>query len=643
MADLLPPFHLIEAPSSSTAAPVPLGVGSRARTRRLLWKISFLSVALAALGGGVPGDEAQLRPGSFADLANWEQGEDGGFSGPWVTSVCSVVGGGSEKFVDPSHPSASDNNPGTATAPWRTLAKAATSAVAGDTVWVRKGTYTEGLYIRVSGTEGQRIIFAAYPGDSVVLRSRGVEARGQSHIEIRGFRIEECMGGSGDTRGIVVRGIVNGPTVRDIVIAHNHIVHTNGSAISIWGVAWGKDPGDFRRIIGVLVEQNTIERANDGGFNEQITVANGVQGFEIRYNLLRNGGSGRNGGEGIDVKEGCAYGLIHHNVVHDIQRRAYYIDGGGRNPNYKSPTHDIHVYANIAYNVVNGLALMSEGGEDVYNIRIYNNLFYNIRDDCAFVFDHPNAEDDPGRFGNVAFVNNTFWDCGGMGLDLNSHQMVIGIEVRNNILKSYRDRYNLASESSNVIGGDPRFVDEVGDNFYLGAGSPAIDSGTSQGAPAEDLDGTARPYGTKFDVGAYEFSKKVRLYADVQEVSLTTGGTQRLTLAAGQAYSWKSYWTLGSVTGTTPGLRAGPPSRPVHIPLNPDVWTNYTIMLPNTTVLTQTKGTLDATGRASAYLNIPMFNLPSAIGLVFHHAYVVYDQSMNLYMASNAVPLKLVK
>ncbi len=37
------------------------------------------------------------------------------------------------------------------------------------------------------------------------------------------------------------------------------------------------------------------------------------------------------------------------------------------------------------------------------------------------------------------------------------------------------------------------------------------------------------------------------------------------------------------------------------------------------------------------------FNLPSAIGLVFHHAYLVYDAKGNLYMASNPVPLKLVK
>ena len=35
--------------------------------------------------------------------------------------------------------------------------------------------------------------------------------------------------------------------------------------------------------------------------------------------------------------------------------------------------------------------------------------------------------------------------------------------------------------------------------------------------------------------------------------------------------------------------------------------------------------------------------LSLVVGVVFHNAYVVYDQLHNLYMTSNPVPLKLVK
>ncbi len=49
---------------------------------------------------------------------------------------------------------------------------------------------------------------------------------------------------------------------------------------------------------------------------------------------------------------------------------------------------------------------------------------------------------------------------------------------------------------------DPLFVDN-GD-YHLGLGSPAIDRGTPEGAPATDIEGNARPCGQGVDMGAYE-------------------------------------------------------------------------------------------------------------------------------------------
>lgn len=42
-------------------------------------------------------------------------------------------------------------------------------------------------------------------------------------------------------------------------------------------------------------------------------------------------------------------------------------------------------------------------------------------------------------------------------------------------------------------------------DYHLEAGSPEIDQGTSTGAPADDLDGEARPYGGGIDIGADEY------------------------------------------------------------------------------------------------------------------------------------------
>lgn len=62
--------------------------------------------------------------------------------------------------------------------------------------------------------------------------------------------------------------------------------------------------------------------------------------------------------------------------------------------------------------------------------------------------------------------------------------------------------------SSGTVTADPKFVNYQGDgsgDYHLKAGSPAIDAGTRQGAPAVDFQGGARPVGPAFDIGAYEW------------------------------------------------------------------------------------------------------------------------------------------
>jgi predicted outer membrane repeat protein len=51
---------------------------------------------------------------------------------------------------------------------------------------------------------------------------------------------------------------------------------------------------------------------------------------------------------------------------------------------------------------------------------------------------------------------------------------------------------------------DPLFVDATDGNVRLQTGSPCIDTGTAADAPATDIEGTPRPQGRGFDMGAYE-------------------------------------------------------------------------------------------------------------------------------------------
>ena len=62
----------------------------------------------------------------------------------------------------------SDANPGTGSAPWRTLQHAAASVPAGGTVLIRNGTYG-GFRMTRSGSEAAPITFASYPGERPVI------------------------------------------------------------------------------------------------------------------------------------------------------------------------------------------------------------------------------------------------------------------------------------------------------------------------------------------------------------------------------------------------------------------------------------------------------------------------------------------
>jgi hypothetical protein len=71
--------------------------------------------------------------------------------------------------VAPGIPEASDDGPGTAERPWKTLTKAAAQAVAGDRVLLSDGVYRERVVASASGTASAPICFEAAPGAHVVL------------------------------------------------------------------------------------------------------------------------------------------------------------------------------------------------------------------------------------------------------------------------------------------------------------------------------------------------------------------------------------------------------------------------------------------------------------------------------------------
>ena len=85
-------------------------------------------------------------------------------------------------WVDQRALIASDANPGTREAPWRTIGRAAETLRPGDAVLIRTGVYRESIQPRVGGKSGQHITYAAYPGDTVVVSGADLLGEGWSRV-----------------------------------------------------------------------------------------------------------------------------------------------------------------------------------------------------------------------------------------------------------------------------------------------------------------------------------------------------------------------------------------------------------------------------------------------------------------------------
>lgn len=414
-------------------------------------------------------------------------------------------------------PTGADSNPGTAAYPWKTIQKAADSLTAGDTVYIRAGTYTERVTPQNSGSAGQVITYAAYPGETATMDGSGVtlpddlaglfEISNASYIRVSGLRVVNA-GPYANNAGILV---INSSY---ITVENNSTYNTASSGIGVWGSH------------DVVVGGNRVEEAGIGGWQECISIA-GTDAFVARNNEVLNCHK-----EGICIKDGAANGQVYRNHVHHIQRVGIYVDAWDKH------TYNIAAFQNVVHDVLdnNGFALASEEGGLLENISIYNNIVYHNRYVGAVVSTYGDPVTHTMR--NIQIVNNTFYDNGWTGwgggiavynpdaqnvvvrnniVSQNLYfQIAVGVDVPTqtltidrNLIDGYRGTEE-ETRGSDYVEGDPLFVNAGGASFYLREGSPAIDAGSAAGAPSDDFDGRLRPLdgdddgAAAYDIGAYE-------------------------------------------------------------------------------------------------------------------------------------------
>ena len=133
------------------------------------------------------------------------------------------------------------------------------------------------------------------------------------------------------------------------------------------------------------------------------------------------------------------------------------------------------------------------------------------------------------------------------GIDLNggtlshSYNLVYGCTDLN---------FEGTSSSTGEISQDPQFSS----GYELSSSSPAIDVGTSTGAPTDDFDGYARPIGSGYDMGAYEYSSFLLGHWKLDETSGTSasdssGKGNDATLTGGVTFDTDSVSPAPRVNG----------------------------------------------------------------------------------------------
>jgi hypothetical protein len=439
-------------------------------------------------------------------------------------------------IVDQNNPKASDDNPGTVAAPWKTIGKAAATAKAGDTICVMEGTYAEQIKFANSGAAGKPIVIKSVPRYKAIVKGKttkeaspGFVTTGCNYLRIESFTIEDMDSAvivdsncvevvdnhfdNAELSAVDVKDVMPSETPAQAYIGLNRMYQCNKGAMSggrYWLVErnevvrlknFARADSDYTRPFGC----NQVFRQNwlHGSFPKEILGAH-VDGFQVFDN---NGYVARDN-------------LIEDNVVsefHQGQMMEVHTPGTIKNFTYR---RNIFFQrgkdAGWAYAGLNGgcdgelvdrNTFVGGGCDAGPTITYQNNLFYS----CLYqspkeVAKNPNDQ-----------RNLIFYPTEGISLQGLSHRPM--------------------PYEKNVMNKDPLFQNLSGDNVRLKKGSPAIGAGLN-GATIGALDypnvyyvdiwhGGASDNGYGYPGAPYKTVAKALAVAEDGETIILRGGVYR--------------------------------------------------------------------------------------------------------------------
>jgi predicted outer membrane repeat protein len=379
---------------------------------------------------------------------------------------------------------------------FKTIQEGVDASVMYDSIWVKMGTYNLSAEITVDKAV---YIYGGFDGSETQLEQRDWEANVTTvngNETVRGFNINEAAGIDGFT-------IINGKA-------------ENGGGIFVNG-------GFMVFIANCVFESNSATTHGGGIFNDghaNVTITNS----HFLKNTASSGGGIFNGNNAYVIIEDGSF----------LQNTASF---GGGISNGKS-VRALVTNSRFANNTA------GHGG-GIYNYQtsptITNSLFY---DNKASYGGGIHNHDSSPTIMNCTFARNLATSSGGGIYNHYSKPNITNSIVWGNSINqignygfspsvTYSDVQGGYSGEGN-INADPLFEKDQppgAPDFHLKAGSPAIDIGTTSGAPDTDLDSNPRPSGEGYDLGAYEY-QLVSLLQFSQDNYLVKedGGTVSLTV-----------------------------------------------------------------------------------------------------------------